>query len=223
MKVRINSIREIFTNPNRIINYSLEKWSLGKFIILSLISGYIYGINFFYSNFNINLTLNNIGLVSMIFLAGILLLYFLISPYLVLSYLFSKIFLKIDKKNREEISQPEEVITLKYINKRNLKNWVQLYSYCFLIPFFLYNLIIFLVNLLLLSLELTYVVSYLWVYSRILLYFWIISLTLYSATKLDDRYKFRINLIQLISFGISYLSISLLLLYLEQYMKGFFL
>jgi len=202
---KFRSFQEVFTNPDKIIDYSKENWSFIRFTLIIIIAGALFGYNFFWTTFILVITPPMIiWALGMLFL-GILILDIFIYLYIFILWLSFTILLKIMSKNESPEKKSEKIDeSLELIKKENLFSWIKVFSYCFLIPFLIYNFFEFILTVFFLSLNMPYVAVYIKDYGKFLLYAWILSLTLYSTHNIDKTQKYKVNAIILISFLITY-------------------
>jgi len=205
MNDKVKKFTDIFTNPNRIIEYSKEKWSFFKYSLIIIIAGLLFGFNFFFSNFLILVKPQIYIWVLGICAIGVIMLDIFIYVYILLLWILIKVFLNYDERmNIESKNQGSNEKKDDYITKENFLIWIKVFSYCFLIPFLIYNLIFFLLIILLLALKLTYVIVYISNLGKFILYAWILAITLYSTQNINKSQKYKINTIILGSFILSY-------------------
>jgi len=203
---------EIFTNPDKIIDYSKEHWSFLKYSFIALLAGVILGFNFFQSNFMIQIFSGIIVVYPILLLVGWAVLAIFLGEYLLLIWFMARIYLKISDKTREpnegEIKSNGNLIT-----KENLFERIKVISYCYLIPFLIYEIVAFGLTILLYILQDLYLVVIIKDFGTLLIYVWIIPLTLYSLNDVDESQKYKMSAIVLIS---------LLLAYMIQYFTVFY-
>ncbi len=203
---KINSFKETILNPDKIVNYAKEKGKVWKQVVLLLIDGCLLGYNFFNSNLMVPLSPFTIVLTSLMLILGIFLLSIFVFSYLLLTWLVMWIYLTVRKGNARE-TNPTTTETPKtpvQFTKKDLKGIIKLCSYCFLIPFLIFHLILFGLNNLLISINYIYVVVYINAYGKYLLYAWIFALTLYSDQNIDKTLKYKFNAIIFCSFLVAY-------------------
>ncbi len=219
------SFKEIILNPDKIVNYAKEKGKVWKQIVLLLIDGCLMGYNFFYSNLLVPISPNTMLLTSLMLLLGIFLLSVFVFSYLLLTWLVMWIYLTIRKDNKREAKSitTEAPKTPVQFTKKDMKGIIKLCSYCFLIPFLIFHLVLFGLNVLLISIDYIYVVVYINAYSKYLLYAWIFALTLYSIQNTDKTLKYKLNAVIICSFLMAFAIESALNFYGVMVVVGLFM
>ncbi|MGQ4876249.1 MAG: hypothetical protein ACP6IY_19445 [Promethearchaeia archaeon] len=193
----IKKFVEIFINPDKIIEYAKTKWSFLKFSLIIIIAGTLLGFNFFWSNFIINVNISMALIIFALFIIGIIALDLFIYFYILLLWILTFIFIKITEKRDKKFQEDENRIL---ITRKNLFMQIKILSYCFLIPFLIYNLMVFILNLFLIRIEYFYVIAYINHYGKYILYTWILTLSLYATLNINKKQKFWFQLFIIISF-----------------------
>ncbi len=135
-------------------------------------------------------------------LAGALVLSIFMTIYVLLTWIILRVYLIIDKRTA---GAEEKKTNMNSISRENLKSWVKLFSYCFLLPFLIYQLILAGCIMFFSFLDMPYAFVYVKDFGMLLAYAWIFSLILYSMRNLDTSQKYKLNILVLASFLGSYL------------------
>lgn len=212
--IDIKSKVEIFTNPNKIVDYAKEKWKKRNFVILIVVGGLLTGFNFFLTNFLVMVTASTFVWILLMLSFGIILLLSFVAYYLGLIWLVTWIYLKASGVKGGNISpnpekKEENAIVLV---KNDIRKRLKIFSYCFLVPFLIYNLIQAVLTVFFLRLHWTAALVYK-DYGKFLLYAWILSLSLYSTQDIDKSQKYKLNIVVLSSFLVAYLILYLITFY----------
>jgi hypothetical protein len=195
---------EFFTNPSRIVDYSENHGSFRKFSILVVLIGILLGFNFFHSNFMLPLLSIPPMLYFVISLLAVVIFSVFMVLYPFLIWLMVRVHLKISDKKRKNIDSVNSNVNL--ITKSNLIKRILVISYCFLIPLLLYELVSFSLTILLYVLKAIYLVVIIKDFGTIMIYVWIIPLTLYSIRDLDKSQKYKMEAFILIALFIAHMA-----------------
>ena len=195
---------EIFVNPDKIIDYSKEHWSFLKYSLLSLVTGVLLGFNFFQSNFMLQIFSGLLPLYPVLLLAGWAVIAIFLAEYLFLAWLMARIYLKFSDTKREP-NEGENKSEGNLITKENLFSRIKVISYCYLIPFLFYELIAFPLTILFYILQDLYLVVMVKDFGTLLIYVWIIPLTLYSLKDMDKSQKYKMDAVVMIALLVAYM------------------
>ena len=214
--MELKSIPEIFTKPEKIVNYAENKWSFGKFSLIIFIGGLAFGFNFFWSTFTIPFQPSNYIWIVLFPILGAFIFDMSVYFFIGLLWLFIKIYLKlwgdISEALRESKEKPKNEIT-----KKNYWDWIKVFSYCYLLPFAIYSIVLMGVNILLISMGLHYVIVYLRDFSKYFTYIWMVTLMIYSTRDLKKEQKYKIQFILLACFALQYLIGTITFFNIEMY------
>jgi len=202
--VELKSIPELFTKPERIVDYAKNKWSFGKFSLIILVGGLASGFNIFWTNFIIPFQPSNYLWFVLFPFLGAFVLDMAVYSFIGLLWLFITIFLKF-RGDRSEVSSESNEKLENEITGENYWDWIKVFSYCYLLPYALYSIIMMGVNILLISMELYYIMVYLRDFSKYFTYIWIVTLMIYSTKNLKKEQKYKIQFLLLTCFALLYL------------------
>jgi hypothetical protein len=138
-----------------------------------------------------------ISLLAVVIFSAFMVLY----PFLI--WLMVRVYLKIcdrKRKNKDSVSSKVNLIT-----RSNLLNRILVISYCFLIPFLFFALASFSLTILLYVLKTIYLVVIIKDFGTIMIYVWIVPLTLHSIKDLDKSQKYKMEAIILIALFIAHM------------------
>ena len=202
--MELKSIPELFINPEIIVDYAKNKWSFGKFSLIILIGGFAFGFNFFWSNFIIPFQPGNYIFFIVFPLLGAFVFDMAVYSFIGLLWLSIRIYLKFGEDRSEGSSESKEKL-VKDITRENYWGWIKVFSYCYLLPYAFYSIIMMGVNILLISMGLYYIIVYIRDFSKFFTYIWIITLMIYSTRDLKKEQKYKIQFILLTCFALLYL------------------
>jgi hypothetical protein len=202
--MELKLIPKLFTNPEIIVDYAKNKWSFGKFSLIILIGGFAFGFNFFWSNFIIPFQPGNYIFFIVFPLLGAFVFDMAVYSIIGLLWLSLKIYLKF-VGNRSEASSEIMKNSEKEITLDNYWDWIKVFSYCYLLPYAIYSIVLLGVNILLISMGLYYIMVYIRDFSKFFTYIWIITLMIYSTRNLKKEQKYKIQFILLTCFALLYL------------------
>ena len=195
---------EIFTNPDKIIDYSKEHWSFLKYSLLALITGVLLGFNFFQSNFMLQIFSGLLPLYPVLLLAGWAVIAIFLAEYMFIVWLMARIYLKFSDTKREP-NEGEDKSKGNLITKENLFCRIKVISYCYLIPFLIYELVAFPLTILFYILQDLYLVVIVKDFGTLLIYVWIIPLTFYSLNDVDESQKYKMDAVVMIALLVAYM------------------
>lgn len=152
-------------------------------------------------------------LYPVLLLAGWAVIAIFLAEYLFLAWLMVRIYLKFSDTKREP-NEDENKSERILITKENLFRRLKVISYCYLIPFLFYELIAFPLTILFYILQDLYLVVMVKDFGTLLIYVWIIPLTLYSLNDVDKSQKYRME---------AFVMVALLIAYMIQYFTVFML
>ena len=202
---KLTKLLEFFTTPEKIINYAKEHWSFLKYSLIVLIAGVLMAINFFWSNFRLEITSGLLPLIPLLLLLGWILLAFFLLEYLLMIWGATRIYLLIANKRKGRVSNTEEVNSNdNRITKKNLWSKLKVISYCYVIPFLVLQIVLIGSMLFFYSIDALYILAFLRDFGTLFTYVWIIPLTLYSIKDVAKSQKYKMNVIILASLLLAY-------------------
>jgi hypothetical protein len=210
----LKSIKELFTNPDIIVNYSREKWSVGRFCIFFFATGVLAGFNFFWGMLTTTNVFSIPGFFLYLLLFGVILLENFLFDYILIIWIALKLYLfVIGKEKREsEALSSENTNEKEFLVKKDIGNWLKLFTFNFLIPLLIYNVIQAILTVFFVAIRFPPALVYK-DYFKFLAYLWILSLTLYSTQQFNKSQKYKINAIVISAFLIAFLLVTLLTYY----------
>jgi hypothetical protein len=203
---KINKIIDFFATPEKIIDYSKEHWSILNYSLIVMVAGLLLGVNFFWSNFRIDVFSGLLPFIPLLLVIGWLVLAMFMLIYLVIIWGITRVLLVIKSKRGVRKNNPEsETKGVNVITKENIWSRIRVISYCYLIPFLILQIFLFCSTLFLYSIDMVYVLGLIKDFGTIFIYVWIVPLTLYSIKDLDKAQQYKMNVVILASWLLAYL------------------
>jgi hypothetical protein len=192
-------ILRTFLHPGGIDLFAANRRGPGLLIIASLAAGLIYGFNFFWSNFIIDIRPLSFVLPT----AGVFLAYALFALYFLLYLCLRRFFVPCSAPS----SQALEPLRI---------------AYFFFFPFLFFQFFLLVLNIILLQFDLMAVVVYINDYFRFFIYAWILAATVSEIHKKAVTYSYRRGFLLIVSFGLAFLLLTVALKQVQLAAADFF-